>query len=211
MTGSEKLKPLWTRTLEGRGDGDGRLSPAVKAGLALAGALVNFALGSVVHLLQLPVYLDSVFTMVVTIHLGLPAGILTAVLTNGLLALTGQVLWPFVCCNILTALISYAFLRSGSLDYLSGYLWLGIAAAAGNGLLGSVLAYYLFEGVTAVHGIDRLVMSILATGRSILGAVFWAGMFTNVLDKTLSAVFVFVLKSSLPRVASDSVPPHEAK
>jgi energy-coupling factor transport system substrate-specific component len=177
------------------------LSVSAVAGLAALGGLFNFALGSVVHLLQLPVYLDSVFTMIVTIHLGLPAGILTAVLTNTLLAATGEVLWPFVCCNIFTAVVSYGFLRSGALRSLSGYLWLGIVAALGNGVLGSVLTYYLFEGVTAVHGIDRLVLSILATGGSVVGAVFWAGMFTNLLDKTLSAVFAHILAPSLPRIA----------
>jgi energy-coupling factor transport system substrate-specific component len=187
------------------------LSASRVAGLAALGGLFNFALGGVVHLLQLPVYLDSVFTMIVTIHLGLPAGILTAVLTNTMLSATGQVLWPFVCCNILTALVSYAFLRSGALSSLSGYLWLGIVAALGNGILGSVLAYYLFEGVTTVHGIDRLVVSILATGNSVVGAVFWAGMFTNLLDKTLSAVFAYVLAPSLPRIAVKPMLSREAE
>lgn len=173
-------------------------SATTVAALAVLGGLINFGLGSVVHVLQLPVYLDSVFTMIVTIHLGLPAGILTAVVTNGLLAVTGQVLWPFVCCNIFTALVSYGFLRSGALSTLSGYLWLGLVSAAGNGFFGSVMAFYFFEGVTSVHGIDRLVLSILATGGSVMGAVFWAGMFTNVLDKTLSAVFAYILAPSLP-------------
>ena len=59
--------------------------------LAVLGGMLNFLLGSFVHLLQLPVFLDSVFTMIVTIHLGLPAGILAAVVGNGLLSLTGQV------------------------------------------------------------------------------------------------------------------------
>lgn len=181
------------------------LPPARVAGLAALGGLLNFVLGSGVHFMQLPIYLDSVFTMIVTISLGLPAGILAAVLGNSLLSMTGQVLWPFMCCNVLTALICYGFRRFGGLDSLAGFLWLGIATAVGNGFFGSVLAYYLFEGVTAVHGIDRLVLSILATGRSIGGAVFLAGMFTNVLDKTLSAVFAYMATPTLLRLLEKPV------
>jgi uncharacterized membrane protein len=63
-----------------------------------------------------------------------------------------------------------------------------------NGFFGSVLAYMIYSGVTTVHGIDRLVMGLVVTGRSLLTAVFWSGMVTNLIDKLASSMLAFVTR-----------------
>lgn len=149
-------------------------------------------LGTAVSALELPLYLDSVLTIVVTLHLGFLPGALTAIVTNGLLAITGQVLFPFVCCNLMTAALTWLFVKRAWLRAPTGFLWLGLATALANGFFGSVLAYMIYSGVTTVHGIDRLVMGLVVTGRSLMTSVFWAGMITNLVDKLASAMAAYV-------------------
>lgn len=169
--------------------------------LIFAAAGANVLLATVVGRTGAPLYFDTLFTVVATIHLGLGAGVAVAVLTNGTLALTGQILFPFVCCNILSAVITTIFRRTGHISRLSDYLWLGIALGIANGTAGSVMAYSLFSGITEVHPIDRLVSSVIATGQSIITAVFWAGMMSNMLDKVMSTVLAFLLESRFSRCA----------
>ncbi|MFW6213297.1 MAG: hypothetical protein ACOC8L_10380, partial [Spirochaetota bacterium] len=98
-----------------------------------------------------------------------------------------------------TALMTWAFHKRGWLASPTGFLWLGLAVAAVNGFLGSVLAYMVYSGVTTVHGIDRLVMGLVVTGQSLLTAVFWSGMVTNLVDKLASVMFAFVTRRWIAR------------
>ncbi len=157
-------------------------------------------LASVIHALDLPLYLDSLFTLLVTINLGLVPGLICALLTNGMLAIAGQVLFPFVLCHMLTVLIAYYFVVSRRLDSHIGYLFMGLMIAFGNGILGSFLSFLIFEGITLVHTIDNLVMSILTTGEALLSAVFWAGMLTNFMDKIISSLIALLLQKPFERL-----------
>lgn len=172
--------------------------------VALVAGGINALFGTVVHLLQLPLYLDSIFTVIVTLHLGLIPGAITAVVTNTILAATDQVLFPLVCCNLLTALVTWIFVRQNWTTSTGGYVWLGIVLAFVNGIVGSLITYLIFSGVTAVHGIDRLVMGLVVTGQSVLTAVFWAGMITNLLDKLLSALIAFVTRDRIEKLIERS-------
>jgi energy-coupling factor transport system substrate-specific component len=167
---------------------------------AVAAGILNFSLGGLVYLLEVPLYFDAIGTILIAIHLGLLPALLTALVTHLLLGGTGLILFPFVCCSIMTALIAIGFRYKGWLGNLTGYLLLGIALALANGIFGSVLSYVLFEGVTMVHAIDRLVMGIIVTGRSLLTSIFWAGMITNLMDKLLAVLLIFLVREPTIRL-----------
>lgn len=169
---------------------------------AVPGAAVNVGLATLVHLLGMPLYLDSLGTMLVGLHLGLLPGLLTVVLTHTVLALTGQVRFAFAICSLLTLVTVRLFTRRRWLGDYPGYLWMGLAAGIANGLGGSVISYFLFEGVTEVHAIDRLVMSVHMAGRALVTSVFWAGLVTNVIDKSLSALAAAFLRTRLAHLMS---------
>lgn len=183
----------------------GKRSVVWSIGLALCGGLLNSFLAGVIHLLEVPLYFDSISTILVALHLGLLPAVVTAVVTHLLLGYTGLVLFPFVCCSLMTALIAVGFRHKGWLETHAGYLWMGVALAVANGVFGSVLSYALFEGVTMVHAIDRLVMGLLMTGRSILTSIFWAGMVTNLMDKLLSVLLVFLAREPMVRLLEKTV------
>jgi len=173
--------------------------------VAIAAGGLNFLLAGVIHLLEVPLYFDSIATILVALHLGLLPAVVTAVVTHILLGYTGLVLFPFFCCSLMTALIAAGFRYKGWLVSPAGYLWMGVILALANGIGGSVLSYVLFEGVTMVHAIDRLVMGVLMTGQSDLTSVFWAGMVTNLMDKLLSVLAVFLVREPTIRLLEKTV------
>lgn len=156
-------------------------------------ALLNILLVLLVSKTGAPLYMDSLFTMVVATRFGLFPGLITALLTNGSLALTGQTLFPFVICHLLTAVIAASMANRGYLNSVTGFLWLGLLSAFSNGVVGSIISFFLFSGVTEVHGIDKLVMGLVMTGKSFITALFWAGMISNILDKIFSALLAYVI------------------
>ncbi|MCF7939632.1 MAG: hypothetical protein K9L68_13630 [Spirochaetales bacterium] len=161
--------------------------------IALLAALLNVLFASLVSRIGAPLYIDSLFSMVVTIRFGLVPGLITALLTNSTLAIAGQTLFPFVICHILTVLIAAFMAQRGYLKSVVGFLWLGLFSAFSNGVVGTFISFYLFKGVTEVHGIDKLVTGLIVTGRSFITSLFWAGMLSNFLDIIFSRLVTYAI------------------
>ncbi|HUX36557.1 MAG TPA: hypothetical protein VMV44_01525 [Rectinemataceae bacterium] len=161
---------------------------------AIAGGGVNYLLGSLVHALSLPLYFDSIFTMAITATFGLPAGLLTAFVSNAALSLSNDILLPFMLCNFATALFTWLVKRKNGLRSMQGYLWVGIWSGLSNAVLGSIISVFVFGGYTKVHRIDDLVSAFAIAGQSLAGSVFLAGLVTNMVDKILSAFVAFALR-----------------
>ncbi|MDA8412037.1 MAG: hypothetical protein M0001_16810 [Treponema sp.] len=161
--------------------------------LAIAGGLLNFGLGSLIHGLQLPLYLDSIFTIVDTSTFDLPAGLLTAFVSNAALSLSNDILLPFMICNFATATLTWLVKRKNGLRSMEDYLWVGLWSGLANAALGSAISAFVFGGVTKVHRIDDIVSAFAIAGQSLVGSVFLAGLMTNLVDKLLSAFAAFAL------------------
>jgi hypothetical protein len=82
--------------------------------LCIAGALLNSAFAVIVVKMNIPLFLDTVFTVTLTLVGGLFWGALTGVLTN-LIAHTfffwGWEGYLFALCNIATAVVTWLFMR----------------------------------------------------------------------------------------------------
>ena len=86
----------------------------VMISISITAMLLNFAISYISALLKLPIFMDTIFTVSVTLMYGPLWGAVTGALTN----LTGHTLkfwgWEgyiFALCNIATALITYFFMR----------------------------------------------------------------------------------------------------
>ena len=63
--------------------------------------------------LMIPLYLDSILTIMVTATSGLGAGLMCAVLSNGILTVFDYTMLPFMSCHMLTAFLAWSvFYRS---------------------------------------------------------------------------------------------------
>ncbi len=159
----------------------------------VAGAVANTVLGTLNRLLGLPLFLDSVFTAVLSATGGIGAGVATALLSQLLIQLalmvTESQVWgptlPFVICQLATALIVGSLAKTGSLAkplVLVGGIF---AVALANAVLGSFVATFLFGGIN-LHGADFVAAGLMLGGQSLLEASFWARIPINLIDKGLA-------------------------
>ena len=177
----------------------GGLSSTALALIPIAIA-INVALGQLVQsVLKLPIYLDSIGTVLVGILLGPLAGAITGLLANIIWGLTlAPAALPFAAVAAVIGLIAgyagqYGAVQSWWKMALFGVLT-GIVAAA----ISAPIATYVFGGVTGA-GTDVLVAMFQNLGASVLGASFAQGAVSDPLDKTITYLVVWAIISALPR------------
>ena len=177
----------------------GGLSSTALALIPIAIA-INVALGQLVQsILKLPIYLDSIGTVLVGVLLGPLAEAITGLLANIIWGLTlAPSALPFAAVAAVIGLIAgyagqYGAAQSWWKMALFGVLT-GIVAAA----ISAPIATYVFGGVTG-GGTDVLVAMFQNLGASVLGASFAQGAVSDPLDKTITYLVVWAIISALPR------------
>jgi energy-coupling factor transport system substrate-specific component len=177
----------------------GGLSSTALALIPIAIA-INVALGQLVQsVLKLPIYLDSIGTVLVGILLGPLAGAITGLLANIIWGLTlAPSALPFAAVAAVIGLIAgyagqYGATQTWWKMALFGVLT-GIVAAA----ISAPIATYVFGGVTG-GGTDVLVAMFQSLGASVLGASFAQGAVSDPLDKTITYLIVWAIISALPK------------
>ena len=177
--------------------------PLHKGNLFLAavpvGILLNLGIGTLVHLLKLPVFLDAVGTILVTVLAGIPAGIATGVLSFLLGGLLVNPVMPYfsgtqAAIAIFVGLMARQnFLSSVPKTIVTGIL-LGVIAAVAS----APVIVKLFGGITG-SGSGVITAFLLASGKSVLKSVVLTGISCEPVDKTLQCLLAFWLLRSLPR------------
>jgi energy-coupling factor transport system substrate-specific component len=181
------------------------LLPARRAFSTLALALIpravalNLALGAVVGALKLPVYLDSVGTILVAVLAGPWAGIVTGIVSNTVLGLlVSPALFAFIPVAVVIGWLSGLAGRIGAFRSLSGAIAAGLVIGVAAALASAVIVIALMGGLTA-SGAGVLTIAIRATfGVSVDTAAKIAAIVTDAMDKPLSCVLVYLVLERLP-------------
>lgn len=160
---------------------------------------INVAVGQLVLAVKLPLYLDSIGTVLVGILAGPWAGAVTGFLSNVIWTATGwfpqAIAWAGVAAVI--GAMAGAFGRAGWVhswwkSALAGLLT-GIVAA----VLSAPIAAYVFGGVTG-SGTDLIVALARSAGLDALGANMAQGIVSDPLDKIITYLIVFAVLRALP-------------
>ena len=164
------------------------------------GVAVNLVIGQVAAALLLPVYLDTIGTVLVAALVGWRAAIVAGLTSQVLNAvLSGNFTWlPFGAVQIVIALYAALAARAGAFRRLAtavpAGLLLGVLAASTS----APISYFLFGGVTA-GGVTAVTTVLRALGAPLGVAVAAASYGTDLLDKSLVFALVAVVLRSLPR------------
>jgi energy-coupling factor transport system substrate-specific component len=181
--------------------------------IALCAAL-NFAIGTVVYLIKLPIYLDSIGTILCALLLaparwaafvcaclaGIIGTLITGLLVNPFLP------W-FVCTVAAIALVS-AFLTAEGITsfrarpmstgpFAARVLAYGIVTGVVAALVSAPVVAYLFGGVTG-SGSTFIVALFLKTGQQLMSAVLLSGLAAEPVDKTLQVLLAALLYRATP-------------
>lgn len=180
-----------------RESGDRRKSFIVVAFVPLAIAL-NLALGSIVHALKLPLYLDAVGTIATTLLFGWRAGIVTGV---GSFLLAGVTLNPvlpwFSATQAAIAVYTYLINRVGGFRSYFRTLLSGLGLGVVAGAISAPVIAYLFGGITG-SGSSLVVGWLLSTGHRLLTSVFLSGLASEPIDKAIQSLLAVWLVRGLP-------------
>jgi energy-coupling factor transport system substrate-specific component len=160
---------------------------------------LNLALGAIVSALKLPVYLDSVGTILAAVLAGPLAGAVTGVLSNTVLGLLANpALFAFIPVTIVIGVLAGLFGRIGA--FRNGWtaaaagVVIGVAAA-----LSSVPIVIILYGGLSPTGTGVVTAALkVAFGMSTETAAKVASLATDVIDKPLSCVLVALILARLP-------------
>ncbi len=160
---------------------------------------INIAVGQIVLLLKLPVYLDSIGTVLVGALCGPWAGALTGALSNIVwgVAIDPNALpwWPVAFfIGLVAGLCANAGLfKSWWKVVVTGFL---IALTAAT--VSTPVSYFVYGGITA-SGSSIITAYLLQTGKDILTAIFSTNFLVEPVDKITTAMLAFAIIQGLSK------------
>jgi energy-coupling factor transport system substrate-specific component len=160
---------------------------------------INIAVGQIVLLLKLPVYLDSIGTVLVAVLCGPWAGALTGALSNiiwGIAIDPGALPWwpvAFFIGYVAGRMAEWGFFKSWWKVVITGFV-VALTAA----IVSTPIAVYLFGGITA-SGSSFITAYLLQTGQGVVQAVLSTGFLVEPVDKITTAMVAFAIILGLPK------------
>jgi len=160
---------------------------------------LNIAVGQIVYTLKLPLYLDSIGTILVGVLAGPWAGGLTGLLSNLIWALTGlnPSYGPFAVVGALIGVLAGFFTETGWMKTWWRVILAGLITGVVAAAVSAPISAYVFGGVTG-SGTDALVAMLRSSGSGILQATFGQGLVSDPLDKAISFLVVWLILKGLP-------------
>jgi energy-coupling factor transport system substrate-specific component len=160
---------------------------------------LNLTAGQITAALKIPLYLDSIGTILVAVLVGPWSAVICGSAANLLAAAMGNpsMIFFIPVVAIIGAFTGYlaklGWFRKWYLVALGGLLQ-GILAAIAS----APISAYLFSGVM-MAGTDFLVLYFRSVGNTILNSVLYQGLTSDPADKLVSYLIVFFLTKNMPQ------------
>jgi energy-coupling factor transport system substrate-specific component len=181
--------------------------------LIALGAALNFAIGTIVYLVKLPIYLDSIGTILVVLLLApdwVAAFVCACAAGWASLAVSALVnpflLW-FAVTDVAIAIVM-ALLSAGAAvtfrarqlrttAFAAHVMLCGVTTGVVSAIVSVPVVVYVFGGVTG-SGSAFLVALFLKAGHSLLGAATLSGLILDPPDKILQVLIAALLYRATP-------------
>lgn len=174
--------------------------------LMAIGIALNMALGQLVTMLKLPVYLDSLGTMLVAVLCGPWIGGLTGLVTNLLWGLIqGPTAAFFAPVAAVIGIAAGLLARAGLFRTPWGAAIAGAIIAMALAVVAVPIRIYLFGGVTG-SGADFLTAYLTKVGQDLFSSVVVTVVTSNLADKIVTALLVWAIVRGLPQRAAGDWP-----
>ena len=170
--------------------------------LALMGMLIalNLAIGGLVAVLKLPIFLDSIGTILAVMILGWRRGVIVGALSFVLAsALINPVYMFFIGTQI--AIATFIWVAA---TYFSGLknvirsIPTGILLGVVAGIVSAPVIVVVFGGV-AGSGRDLITAALMSSGEQVIKAVALSGVASEPIDKTIQVLASYFILTSLPK------------
>lgn len=158
---------------------------------------MNIAVGQLVALLKLPVYLDCIGTVLVGLACGPFAGALTGGLSNIAWGLFSPSALPFFPVAAWIGLAAGVCGRLGFADTWWKAALTGLVIAVTTPFIATPIVVYVYGGVEG-SGASLITAVLMKSGVKITSAAFYKNLMVEPLDKVPTALVAFALIRSLP-------------
>lgn len=163
-------------------------------GLAIA---INLVGGFIALTLKLPIYIDTIGTILVSILFGPISGAMVGGLSSIFNAVTfDPISFYFMPVQIIVGLSTGMLFKEQKFKGVKSIISIILVTVLGSAAA-AVIASFVFEGVTS-SGSSILVAILKNSGMSIVTSVFSTQIFTDLLDKAVSFGVVFTIIKMLP-------------
>ena len=160
--------------------------------------VLNMAIGQLVSLLKLPIFLDSIGTILVGILAGPLAGGVTGLLTNLIWGLiSSPVAAAFSPVAMMIGIIAGLCARYGLFKTWWKVVIAGVIITIFNAIVAVPIRLYMFGGITG-SGADFMTAYMLALGKDLFGSVVVTVFTSNLLDKVVTALIAWGIVKALP-------------
>jgi|SaaInlStandDraft_5_1057022.scaffolds.fasta_scaffold81343_2 energy-coupling factor transport system substrate-specific component len=160
---------------------------------------LNLGLGAIVRIAKLPFFLDSLGTILSTILIGLPGGIVVGLFTVVFASfIYSPQLWAYGLTAITIALLSHGFNKVGFFNTIIKSIISGLVIGVVAAIVSAPITVYLYGGIST-SGQDFVTAFLHATGLKLLNSVVLAGFSTDPIDKAISAFIIFYLLKNIPQ------------
>ncbi|MEK7324571.1 MAG: ECF transporter S component [Chloroflexota bacterium] len=160
---------------------------------------INIAVGQTIYTLKVPLYVDSIGTILVGVLAGPWAGALTGLLSNLIWGLSGlNVTYaPYAAVAAVIGLLAGLFGELGWLKQWWKVILAGIITGLAAAAISAPITAYVFGGVTG-SGTDVIQAMLQNAGLAVLPASFGQGVSSDPLDKTITYLIVWLIVRALP-------------
>lgn len=160
---------------------------------------INVVMGQIVVLLKLPVYLDSIGTMLVGALAGPWAGALTGTLSNIIWGLAiDPNAFPWWPVAFFIGLVTGFCAKAGLFKNWWKVAITGFLVALTAAIVSTPIAVYLYGGITA-SGSSFITAYLLQTGKGVFEAVFSTNFLVEPVDKISTALLAFAIIQGLSK------------
>ncbi len=172
--------------------------------------VLNIVVGQLVSLLKLPIFLDSIGTILVGILAGPWAGGLTGLLTNLIWGLiSSPVAAAFSPVAAVIGIIAGLCAKYGLFKTWWKAIISGVIITVFNAIVAVPIRLYMFGGITG-SGADFITAYRLALGNDLFGSVIVTVFTSNLLDKVVTALLAWGIVKALPKRTTSRFPRAEA-
>lgn len=161
-------------------------------------AVINLVGGQIALLLRLPIYLDSIGTILIGAVLGPIYGVIPGLISGILSGITMDIYaLYFMPVQLITGLMAGLVFRTGYIKKWKLPIGAMIITIPGT-IVSSCISAYLFGGVTS-SGSSIIVLFLRKLGFDMVSSVFMVQVFTDYLDRILAIGIVLTLLVAMPK------------
>ncbi|GEB35103.1 MULTISPECIES: ECF transporter S component [Brevibacillus] len=153
---------------------------------------INMVGFQIAQLLRLPIFLDSIGTLVIAMVAGPWVALVAGLITNLINSIFNPVYLPFSLVSMAVGLAAGFLSMKGMFKKVWKVIIAGIILAFVSTIIAAPITVILFGGVTGSTG-GAITAVLLASGQQIWTAVFSTQFIQEIGDKLLSAFICFLI------------------